>query len=244
MVRFWKRSTLAALLAGIALSAAGPSQAQAPNGFSWSGLYVGGNAGYAWSDIDWQYTGIAGPQGALTRDVEGGLFGLHVGLQHQWQSLVFGVEGSFSGGAGDKINDRGLDSPFYAATYDSYARVNSLLMLGGRVGWAPRSNWLLYTTAGWAIASIETSYILRGFEIVGGQDVERHNGFYIGGGVEYALMPNVIVGLEYVHVDLDSRIHSLSGGAGVERLIDPDLDIVRARLSFKLGRPAEVEPLK
>lgn len=238
------RGVLALLVASVAVSGIPSARADGPGGYNWSGLYVGANAAYTWGDIDWQYTVPADPTGALTREVDGSLYGFHVGFQHQWRSFVFGIEGSYSASGGDKIDERGLDSPAFAANYDSYARINSILMLGGRLGWTPRSNWLVYATGGLANARVETSYILRGPELVGGQDVERHSGYYIGGGVEYALTQNVILGVEYVHVDLDSKLHFPGGGGGIERTIDPDVDIVRARLSFKLGPQAVVEPTK
>lgn len=244
MFKFFVRGT--SVLAVAAAAALGSSVANAgePARYNWSGLYVGANAGYAWGDVDWQYTSPPGPPGAVSREVDGGIFGGHVGFQHQWHSLVIGVEGSYSASAGDKIDDRGLDSPFFAANFDSYARINSLLMAGGRIGWTPMSNWLLYASGGWANAKVETSFIFRPTGLVGGQDAERHNGYYIGGGIEYALTPNWIVGVEYIHVDLDSKLHAPGGGFGIERTVEPDFDVVRARVSFKLGRVAEIEPLK
>ena len=237
------RAAFMLLLVGGALVDAPVARADGPRTYNWSGLYIGANAGYARGDVDVQYEVPADSTGAYSRDVGGGLFGFHVGFQHQWQSLVFGVEGSYSASGGDKIDQRGPDAPAFPG-FDSYARMNSLLMLGGRLGWTPRSNWLLYGAGGWANAKVETSYIITPIIIVADQDTERHNGFYVGGGVEYALTQSVIVGVEYLHVDLDSKIHSPGLGAFTTRTVDPDIDIVRARISFKLGRPEAVEPLK
>jgi outer membrane immunogenic protein len=226
------------------LVAAGGAQATEPTAYSWSGLYIGGNAGYTWGDVDSQYTVPAGPTGAVSRELDGGIYGAHIGLQHQWRSFVFSVEGSYSGSAGDKIDERGLDAPIFAPAFDYYARMNSMLTAGGRIGWTPMSNWLIYASGGYASAKIETNFILRGPDIVGGHDVERHSGFYIGGGIEYALTRNWIFGVEYLHVDLDSKLHAPGLGGGVERTVDPDFDVVRARISYKFGWDDVAAPLK
>lgn len=235
MIGSLKRGALALILVGGAVIGATASKADGPPVYNWSGLYIGANAGYGWGTVDAQYQFPTDSTGAYSRDVDGSLFGLHVGAQYQWKSLVFGVEGSYSASAGDKIDDRGPDAPFYPG-FDSYARLNSMLMLGGRLGWTPRSNWLLYGTGGWASARVETSYIVNPLNLVANQDVERHSGFYVGAGVEYALTQNIILGLEYIHVDLDSKVHAPGLGGSTERVVDADFDVVRLRASFKLGQ--------
>ncbi len=64
-------------------------------------------------------------------------------------------------------------------------------------------------------------------------------------GVEYALTSNLILGAEYLHIDLENRTH-----AGFNNLAGPclprnhsvnaDADVVSGRLSFKFGRDEPV----
>ena len=69
-----------------------------------------------------------------------------------------------------------------------------------------------------------------------------HNGWYVGGGVEWALSKIVILGVEYTHYDFDSKIHDVGANS---RFVSADADSVMCRLSFKLGRePMVPEPLK
>jgi opacity protein-like surface antigen len=81
---------------------------------------------------------------------------------------------------------------------------------------------------------------------------ERHDGWYLGGGVEWAITPNVIFGVEYRHYDFKDVLHTPTNLTVNPNVLDPalrhnvdaDADVVTARLSFKLNRPAPVVPLK
>ena len=64
---------------------------------------------------------------------------------------------------------------------------------------------------------------------------ERHNGWYVGGGLDYALTSNVILGLEYQHVFLDSEHHTTRAGGFNDHDIESNMDILRFRLTYKFG---------
>jgi outer membrane immunogenic protein len=124
-------------------------------------------------------------------------------------------------------------------------RFSELVTVGGRLGWTPVRSWLLFASGGFASAHIESS--LRALDTGSDhfQDGGRQNGWYVGGGVEFALAPNVILGAEYQHIDLGSNdqinTQAESGfastfGAEAGRDIDVTADLVRARISYKLGR--------
>ena len=64
-------------------------------------------------------------------------------------------------------------------------------------------------------------------------------------GVEYALTSNLILGAEYLHIDLENRTHAgfnNFGGAVPPRnpSVNADADVIMARLSFKFGRDEPV----
>lgn len=229
----------AAVLAAAAMGVSAPVGASDHG--RWGGIYIGANAGYTWGDIDWQYAAPAGAPGHLTRDLAGGMFGGHVGIQHQWNSLVIGAEASYSGPAFDKIDDRGPDSPAFVPAFDSYARLHNLFTVGPRLGWAPSDHWLLYATGGYATGRVSTADIVNATNTFNFAGSHRHDGWFVGGGVEYALTSNWILGVEYMHVDLDTATHfpTVPATFGGTRSIEGDFDVVRARLSFKLGRPEE-----
>jgi outer membrane immunogenic protein len=118
------------------------------------------------------------------------------------------------------------------------ARGTTLLTAGGRLGWA-WNRWLLFADGGWAQLDIETQELTVP-PIVFDHTVHRHNGSYVGGGVEHALTDHFILGVEYQHVEVDTVFHASSGDAGLPsppgvngRNVGGSEDIVRARVSFK-----------
>ena len=67
--------------------------------------------------------------------------------------------------------------------------------------------------------------------------------------IEYAATQNWIVGLEYQRVTLDTKNHCVSDPCVPTSTnnhdMSGDIDIVRARISYKFGRPEPVaEPMK
>jgi opacity protein-like surface antigen len=234
-------------LAGLALATAalaGTSFAASADGhrYNWSGLYFGANAGWLTGEGDWTYPNGTSPQ-PITFD--SGVLGGHIGLQHQFNSIVVGVEGGWMGTGAFADNDfDGGNCP--NAAFRCLGRLNSLYMIGPRVGWTPSSNWMLYLTGGYASGRIETRTVSVATGLAFDQSASRHDGWYLGGGVEVALAHNMILGVEYLHIDLDARNAAPSpfSATEVRNNLSGDADVVRARLSFILGRPAPATPLK
>lgn len=244
------------LFAGLAVAGAllglVPEKAEAQG--SWSGIYIGANAGWAGQDFDWAFNPpipMAAHQ-AYSLSQDSGIAGGQIGIQHQWGQIVLGVEAAFSGRFGDSdAKEIGFGNNL---AFDSSVRMGPIFTIGPRLGWAPSRQWMIYATGGFATANITSKAV----DVVTGLDAfsasDRHNGWFAGGGVEFAINPNVILGVEYQRVSLDTEIHCPGdiclGAAGgfVDRDISGDIDIVRARLSFKLGRveepPPYYEPLK
>jgi outer membrane immunogenic protein len=83
---------------------------------------------------------------------------------------------------------------------------------------------MVYATGGWARSTIN----------IPASDDRHVSGWDIGGGYEYMISPNVIVGLEYIHVDYSDETFGLTGGDSVD--VDADLDVVKARLTVRLAR--------
>ena len=150
-------------LAGVlALSAAVPAKA---DGYNWGGLYVGGHLGGAWSNVDWNFVSATGPvtdraglgctpaANCFSHDLNGFIYGGHIGLQHQFApNWVIGVEASLSGGKdieGSSVSTTG------AADDQFRSRLESLMLIEGKLGFAA-NRWLLYVKGGFAAGWIET----------------------------------------------------------------------------------------
>ena len=65
---------------------------------SWSGFYLGVNAGYAWGTSDMH---VPAADTSLSLDTNGGIYGGQIGYNYQIDNWVLGAEVSFSGSNAD-----------------------------------------------------------------------------------------------------------------------------------------------
>ena len=96
---------------------------------------------------------------------------------------------------------------------------------------------MVYGTGGWARSTIN---VTRTAAVAATQDGHL-SGWDVGGGIEFMMWPNVIFGVEYLHIDYDGGGFGLTNGDVLENVnVDPDLDVVRARFTVQLNREREV----
>jgi outer membrane immunogenic protein len=191
----------AATLAGSAFAAEpAPTPPPVPV-FTWTGLYVGGQIGYAWGRDPVTWVGTANDldlaAGAFTQSPQGVIGGAHVGYNLQYNPwLVIGVEGSVDGTSLSKtVVVPLIDLPgdtFGSATFNSSASVQGSIR--GRLGIAS-DRVLIYGTGGIAFTSFNTSITdTTGFFTgVPGTNTTISNtraGWTAGGGLEYAITDN------------------------------------------------------
>ncbi|MGU3494303.1 outer membrane protein [Xanthobacteraceae bacterium A53D] len=170
--------------------------------FSWTGFYVGANAGYGWADFDSDITGIA-PKGWFA--------GLQAGYNYQFaNNVVLGIETDITWGdiKADELFPANLITPLqtYSSSIDYYGTIRA------RLGYA-FDRWLPYITGGAAYArqSVNVAAFDPGFGIVAGSDAQNHWGWVIGGGVEYAITNNVTAKIEYQYADLGTQTYTPPG---------------------------------
>lgn len=157
--------------------------------YTWTGLYVGAQAGYSWNKDDW-----GGPQNAPAfggPNSKGFVYGGQIGYNYQINMLVLGLEGSFvfSDASGSDNCVPGL------------ARCRTEHNWGGdlraRAGLA-FDRALVYGAAGVAVEDVTLS--IR--SVFGNASrSETLWGYTLGGGVEYAVTNNWILGVEYKFSD-------------------------------------------
>jgi len=155
----------------------------APAYASWTGFYVGLNAGYGFGSSDWDVPAVSpSPEGALVGGTLG--YNLQTGL---W---VWGLEGDVDwsdmkgsvdclGGTCETKND-----------WLGTARL--------RLGFAGWNNWLAYLTGGAAFGDVKATNA----GLISASKTKF--GWTVGLGIEYAFLGNWSAKLEYLYADLGS----------------------------------------
>jgi len=170
--------------------------------WSWTGFYVGVNAGYGGDRIRYPFDfPIAATSGDATLTSSGGFAGGQIGYNWQTGSWVFGVEAdaAWSDITGKvAVSTAGL-------SVDAGTRLRWFGTARGRIGYA-MDRFMVYGTGGWAYG--ETNSFLNAnagiFGAVALSQTNRKSGWTAGGGFEYAIMEHVSVKTEYLYLDLGS----------------------------------------
>ena len=198
--------------------------------FNWSGFYAGGHLGWAWGDVDWDNVTLTGER-VRTSDsafLGGGQIGYNWQFNPNW---VIGTEATLSG-TDLKDTVTSVVNPAFVTYTNKLDLVGTVV---GRLGYAwDRS--LFYVTGGYAYARFRTAGLNTGIDSFSLRDTE--SGWTIGGGWEYAWTNNWIFGIDYKHIDLGSSSRSGTTAGGLPFTItgiDPRIDMVTVRLSYKFG---------
>jgi outer membrane immunogenic protein len=188
--------------------------------FSWSGFYVGANAGYAWGKAD-----LSSPAGTFTTDTQHGyLAGITLGYNLQTGVWVWGIEGDvdYAWVKGNAVNTVGTGCAGGGGcdiknTFFATAR--------GRIGYA-WDRFLPYLTGGAAFANAKIS------SPAGTSDTRTNIGWTVGAGVEYAFLGNWSAKAEYLYADLGNGSCDASV-CGVEVDYKIKTNIVRAGVNYR-----------
>ena len=218
---------------------------------NWSGLYVGPQVGYGWADTGWIFpvdSYFTLPDGLryFDADARGSFAGGHI----TWNRQI----GPYVVGAGLAINGAALREarlgPFTALFPDD-RYVTSLEAFGtltGRLGYAHK-DFLLYTSGGFARGHANFKAVSGppGGGVVG--LVKQHlNGWTLGGGLEYMLAPDIVVGIQYDYIRLYGEVSQIAttGTPSTDPFVlntdDVSMHAVSVRLSLKLDPAATLRP--
>ncbi|MGO4571512.1 outer membrane protein [Microvirga sp. 2TAF3] len=262
------RSSLLSLLAGTAALAIAASAAQAADlpsrrapapiiaavpVFTWTGFYLGVNAGAGWQNQNDRTVFIPGatpgfgPGGATiistnNNDV-GFVGGAQAGYNYQIGSFVVGLEADIQGTSFGGNNRTAFVTGTVPAGFIAASRDNGLDWFGtvrARAGVA-FDRALIYATGGFAYGGGGDNNNFNG--LVNSNDTRT--GWVVGGGVEYAFTNNLTAGVEGLYVNLgrsgnNGVVGTLANGtpvfvAGVDNRRDNDFAVVRAKLNYKFS---------
>jgi outer membrane immunogenic protein len=182
-----------------------------PAFFSWSGFYVGLNAGYGFGTSNWDAPPAStSPKGAVA--------GLTLGYNYQTGVWLWGVEGD--------VDWSGIKGSSTCAAGSCETKNDWLATARARIGYTGWSGWLPYITAGAAGGDIKATDAL-------GSANKFKIGWAAGAGLEYALWTNWSVKAEYLYVDLGSFDCGAScSGVGTSN-VSFKSSIVRAGINYR-----------
>jgi outer membrane immunogenic protein len=228
--------------------------------FTWTGFYVGVNAGYGWQDNNDNsifvppgtfappFAGATGIVSFGDDNGDGFVGGGQVGYNYQMGSIVLGVEADLQfadlGGNNDGVAFIPAGFPATFVPAGAAGGIDWFGTVRARVGVA-FDRALIYATGGFAYGGADDNNRFGlGF---GGNNDDVRTGWVAGGGVEYAFTNNVTVGVEGLWVSLDGDnngtfIGTTTTPAGVavpvfvptaDRDNENDFFVARAKLNYK-----------
>ncbi|WP_430910264.1 outer membrane protein [Methylobacterium sp. sgz302541] len=238
-----------ALLAGAATAADLPRRAAPPvfvpvPVFTWTGFYLGANAGYAFSESDTIRTlGIGALQNNVNNNLrrpsvnvatEGFSAGGQAGYNYQFtpgSGVVVGLEADAQYTDLQRTRRETIFNPVFNPNVLTNTYRTELGFLGtvrGRIGYA-FDRVLVYGTGGFAYGDVTRSVFFQtGAPLTyAGRRSQMETGYAYGGGIEYALPTEsflnffkasaVTVKAEYLRYDLGSRnlLVASTGGPGI-----------------------------
>jgi outer membrane immunogenic protein len=217
-----------------------PLVARPPAPPSWSGLYLGVNAGGGLGNgrSDFSVVGI-GPFASVNNSLQGAIGGGQIGYNLQSGPFVYGVETDFQGsGVRGSLTAPGCSAAVcgipLSATYSE--KVPWFGTARARIGYGP-SDWLIYATGGYAYARVSTdASATAGPATAAFSMKETRSGWTVGGGIEVALTHNWSAKVEYLYMDFGR--HSTNWAlAGLPIAINDSslvtLNVVRGGVNFK-----------
>jgi outer membrane immunogenic protein len=196
----------------------------APQTYNWSGFYLGGHIGGAYSGSSWSdpITGTGNDDFSSW----GFLGGAQVGANMQFNRLVLGVEGDFSwtnakNSGRDSIGEALTTSPQWTST------------VTGRIG-AAFNRLLVYGKGGLALAQDQSTLT----DLAGNTatDSVLRTGWTVGAGLEYALDDNWSAKIEYDYLGFGSQTMNFTTPLeSVNSSTSLNVQEIKAGINFRFG---------
>jgi outer membrane immunogenic protein len=203
--------------------------------FTWTGCYVGGNAGGVWARKEW-FDLVPGAAGTSlgTHNANGWLAGAQGGCNYQAGNWVFGIQGDY-----DWANATGNNVNALFPLLTDRSNVRSLTSVTGRVGYA-WDRFLLYVKGGGAWERDDYAVLIGGFNL--STAAETRGGWTAGVGGEYAFLDFITGFLEYDFYGMGTRTNTFAtcnvaacGTAIFPVDIKENKHVLKVGLNFKFG---------
>ena len=212
----------------------GARPSYAPPAFSWTGLYIGGNVGYAWAQsehchgVDVPCTG--GAPNFPEADPRGAFGGLTAGYNYQTGRFVLGIEGDYNF---THLKDTTPSTATFGCAGGCTTELGNFGTVRARLGYAYWTT-LAYFTAGLAFTEW-TGKIGSPVVLQAGSSTETS--VVIGGGLEYAFLQRWSAKIEYLHI-LEGATFvyapAFCAAPGCQ-IKNEDVDLVRLGINLRLN---------
>jgi outer membrane immunogenic protein len=177
--------------------------------FTWTGFYIGGNLGVAFTKGD-----VTDSFGDGFRFAQNAVFagGGQIGANYQWNWLVVGVEAAFDWLANNQNSSGTVFVPGVGSIQLS-ANDRWITTLAARVGVA-NNNWLYYAKGGggWVGVNNPTLTNVTTGGSISVSNSNSNSGWLVGAGIEWAFAPNWTAKVEYDFLGLNDSTFTVPGG--------------------------------
>ncbi|MFO0993733.1 MAG: outer membrane beta-barrel protein [Hyphomicrobiales bacterium] len=190
--------------------------AQSPDAYDWSGLFIGSDTGFGFGS---ENAPLAG--GTATPGAEGFISGGEAAANWQTGKWVLGVDGDVRYADISEAETRGVSG--LASSSEADATWFTTMRL--RSGYA-LDNLLLYGTGG--VAATGTDFRVS----MNPKDNTTATGWTAGAGMEWGLSENAKAKVEFLYFDLDGRDGDIPGD-GVRLRINPGSQSLRVGMDFQ-----------
>ncbi len=205
--------------------------------FSWSGFYIGGNIGGAWShgDVTDTLFGLDFSNGN-----NNGVFigGGQVGLNYQFSNFVIGAEADFDWAANNNNNGNGVVVPG-VGTFQVTSNNTWISTAAARFGVA-YDRWLFYGKAGGGWVG-NTGFTVTNVATGASFSSSNNNtasGWLVGAGVEWAFTGNWSAKVEYDYLGLSGQTFSSPGvilAGDTFTTSSPNIQTVKFGINYRFG---------
>ena len=219
-----------------------PPQTQVP-AWSWTGFYLGGHVGGAWSKSDWFEDAAGFPVGFQDASISSSSFisGGQIGFDYQAGRAVFGLQAD-----ADLASLVGTVSgancfPENGGDQSCTTHIKSMGTVAGRIG-AAFDRTLLYVLGGFAWEHEKLDNGCPACNIGGApglfSSVTTRDGWTLGGGLEYALPGNWSAFLQYNYLKFGTRDVQFTtdlsdGSAPFTEDVRDHINVVKAGVNYR-----------
>ncbi|HEV7257458.1 MAG TPA: outer membrane protein [Bosea sp. (in: a-proteobacteria)] len=198
-----------------------------PDIYSWTGIYLGVQAGYSWGQERTAFSDALGRAfngAAFRQSSDSALGGAHAGFNLQTGSIVLGIEGDVEAlDAGETL---------VAPAMTGRVKRDWQASVRGRVGFA-MDRFMIYATGGAAFTDFDYHLYDAAAGLSASTDRSK-TGWTAGAGVNFAYTDNLILGAEYRYTDF-GKVNAAGSGPllGLTVRHEPTTHTLRASLAYK-----------